>query len=330
MSTFLYLAITLRVAYCFHTYLGVKYMLETVDFYREILDNLYDGIFFVDKEGCITYWNRGATSLTGYTAADVQGRNYCDIFKPLDKQGKHLCESGTCPIRRVFDISTLTEVEAYICHKEGHLLPISIRIAPVREVGQQFVVAVEIHSSSSPRYAMRQRLEELQELAMHDPLTGIANRRFVEISLAARLEELKRYGFGFSVMFIDADHFKKINDTHGHGVGDRILKMISATVANSLRSFDIIGRWGGEEFVVLLVNTKREDLFKLADRLRRLVSQSALTLENGETLKITVSIGATAAQKGDTVESLVERADKLMFESKRRGRNLVSIEFQQN
>ncbi|GAC1448037.1 MAG: hypothetical protein PVSMB11_09480 [Desulfuromonadaceae bacterium] len=141
-------------------------MLETVDFYREILDNLYDGIFFVDKEGCITYWNKGAASLTGYSSVDVQGRNYCDIFQPLDKQGNHLCENGTCPIRRVFDISTMTEVEAYICHKEGHLLPISIRIAPVREVSQQYVVAVEIHSSSSPRYAMRQRLEELQELAM--------------------------------------------------------------------------------------------------------------------------------------------------------------------
>lgn len=302
-------------------------MLETVDFYREILDNLYDGIFFVDKEGHITYWNRGATNLTGYSSADVQGRNYCDIFKPLDKNGNHLCESDTCPIRRVFDISTLTEVEAYICHKEGYLLPISIRIAPVREVERQYVVAVEIHSSSSPRYAMRQRLEELQELAMHDPLTGIANRRFVEISLAARLEELKRYDFDFSVMFIDADHFKNINDVHGHSVGDRILKMISATVANSLRSFDTIGRWGGEEFVVLLINTRNEDLFKLTDRLRRLVESSTLKLETGEALKVTVSIGATVAQKGDTVESLVERADKLMFESKRRGRNLVSIDF---
>lgn len=301
-------------------------MLETVDFYREILDNLYDGIFFVDRDGCITYWNKGATNLTGYNAADVQGRNYCDIFQPLDKQGKHLCESETCPIRRVFDISTMTEVEAYICHKEGHLLPISIRIAPVREVSQQYVVAVEIHSSNSPRYAMRQRLEELQELAMHDLLTGIANRRFVEINLAARLEEFKRYGFDFSILFIDADNFKSINDTHGHTVGDRILKMISATIANSLRSFDIIGRWGGEEFVVLLINTKSEDLFKLSDRLRRLVENSTLKLDSGDTLKVTVSIGATVAQQGDTVESLVDRADKLMFESKRRGRNKVSIE----
>lgn len=304
-------------------------MLETVDFYREILDNLYDGIFFVDKEGCITYWNKGATSLTGYSSEDVQGRNYCDIFQPLDKHGNQLCESNTCPIRRVFDIATLAEIEAYICHKEGHLLPISIRIAPVREVGEQYVVAVEIHSSNSPRYAMRQRLEELQELAMHDPLTGIANRRFVEINLAARLEELKRYGFDFSVLFIDADSFKTINDTHGHSIGDRILKMISATVANSLRSFDIIGRWGGEEFIVLLINPNKEDLYTLSDRLRRLVENSTLTLDNGETLKVTVSIGATAAQKGDTVDSLVERADKLMFESKRQGRNQVSLEFRQ-
>lgn len=305
-------------------------MLDTVDFYREILDNLYDGIFFVDKEGCITYWNKGATSLTGYNFEDVKGRNYCDIFQPLDKNGKHLCENGSCPIRRVFDVANLTEIEAYICHKEGHLLPISIRIAPVREVGQQFVVAVEIHSSSSPRYAMRQRLEELQELAMHDPLTGIANRRFVEINLSARLEELKRYGFDFSVLFIDADNFKQINDSHGHTVGDRILKMISATIANSLRSFDIIGRWGGEEFVVLLINTNETHLFSLADRLRRLVEKSALTLDNGDVLKVTVSVGASAAHNSDTVDSLIERADKLMFESKRRGRNLVSVEFRQD
>jgi diguanylate cyclase (GGDEF)-like protein/PAS domain S-box-containing protein len=304
-------------------------MLETVDFYREILDNLYDGIFFVDTDGRITYWNKGAVSLTGYSPTDVVGRNYCDIFKPLDKHGINLCESSTCPIRRVLDSSQVSEVEAYICHKEGHLLPISIRIAPVREVDRHFVVAVEIHSSSSPRYAMRQRLEELQEMAMHDPLTGIANRRFVELSLAARLEEFRRYGFPFALLFTDVDNFKQINDTYGHNVGDRVLKMISATLAHSLRSFDVIGRWGGEEFVTLLINIQPENLMALTDRLRRLVEKSMLTIENGETLGVTVSIGATVARVGDSTDTLVERADKLMYESKRRGRNLVSIELQE-
>jgi diguanylate cyclase (GGDEF)-like protein/PAS domain S-box-containing protein len=301
-------------------------MIETVDFYREILDNLYDGIFFVDIKGYISYWNKGSANLTGYSADDVHGRNYFDIFKPLDKQGKPLSEVDDCPIRKVFESATLTEFDAYVCHKEGHLLPISIRIAPVREVGQHFVVAVEIHSNNSPRYAMRQRLEELQEMAMHDQLTGIANRRFAEISLTARLEELKRYGFSFAVMFADIDHFKIVNDTYGHATGDRLLKMISTTLANSLRSFDIIGRWGGEEFVILLINVRPDDLLKLSDRFRRLVEKSTLTLENGETLNVTVSIGATIARIIDTADSLVARADMLMYESKRRGRNLVSVE----
>lgn len=303
-------------------------MLETVDFYREILDNLYDGIFFIDTDGRVIYWNKGAAGLTGYKSADVEGRNYFEIFKPLDKHGNQLSESETCPVRRALDSSSVNEVEAYICHKEGHLIPISIRIAPVREVDRHFVVAVEIHSSGSPRYAMRQRLEELQEMAMHDPLTGIANRRFVEISLAARLEELKRYGFIFALLFVDADNFKSVNDTHGHLVGDRILRMISATLANSLRSFDVIGRWGGEEFVILLVNIQPEVLHTLADRLRRLVEQSQLTLDSGEKVAVTVSIGATSARIQDTADSLVDRADKLMFESKRRGRNMVSVETQ--
>ncbi len=300
-------------------------MLETVDFYREVLDNLYDGIFFVNKDGIITYWNKGAAKLTGYSASDVLDRSYCDIFKPLDKHGNQLCAFDACPIRKVLDSATLTEVEAYICHKEGHLLPISIRIAPVREVGQHFVIAVEIYSGNSPRYVMRQRLEELQEMAMHDPLTGIANRRFVEINITARLEELKRYGFPFAVVFIDIDHFKVINDTHGHAVGDRILRMVSATLANSLRSFDIIGRWGGEEFVILLINVKQSDLLKLSDRFLKLVEKSTLTMDNGETLSATVSIGATLARVGDTTDTLMARADKLMYESKRRGRNMVSV-----
>lgn len=300
-------------------------MFDNVEFYREILDNLYDGIFFVDTDGLITYWNNGAEKLTGYLVADVVKRNYCEVFKPLDQHGNDLCTYSTCPMRHVLNTSVMSEVEAYIRHKEGHLVPISIRIAPVREVEQQFVVAVEIFSNSSPRFAMRQKLEELEDMAMFDSLTGLANRRFVEMNLTTRLEELKRYGCSFSVMFIDVDRFKSINDMWGHQVGDRMLKMISATMINSLRSCDIIGRWGGEEFVALLINLKEDAVFQVVDRFRRLVENSALTLDNGSSLSATVSIGATIAHEWDTAEQLVDRADKLMYESKLRGRNLVTV-----
>lgn len=301
-------------------------MFDSVDFYREILDNLYDGIFFVDTEAIITYWNSGAEALTGYPNKDVINRNYCEVFKPLDQHGNDLCTYNSCPMRHVLNTSALSEVEAYVRHKEGHLVPISIRIAPVREVDRQFVVAVEIFSGNSPRFALRQKLEELQDMAMFDSLTGLPNRRFLEMNLATRLEELKRYGCSFAVMFIDVDRFKSINDLWGHQVGDRMLKMISATMINSLRSCDIIGRWGGEEFVALLINMKEDALFPVVDRFRRLVEGSALTLDNGSSLSATVSIGATFAHAGETAESLVERADKLMYESKQRGRNLVTVD----
>lgn len=301
-------------------------MLNDVEFYQEILDNLYDGIFFVNDKGAITYWNNGAVKLTGYLPDDVKNRNYCDIFKPLNKFGNNLCELGDCPIRQVLRSSQLMEIDAYIRHKDGHLLPISIRIAPVREVDRQFVVAVEIHSRNSPRYALHQRLEELQEMAMYDALTGIANRRYIEMNLETRLEELKRYNWSFAVMFMDVDNFKALNDTYGHQSGDRILKMIGSTMVNSLRSFDIIGRWGGEEFVVILVNVAAGELFKVADRFRQLVENSQLTLENGEFLSTTVSVGVTNATVGDSVDAIIERADKLMYQSKRNGKNIVSAE----
>lgn len=301
-------------------------MLNNVEFYQEILDNLYDGIFFVNDKGAITYWNNGAVKLTGYQPEDVINHNYCDIFKPLNKFGDNLCEYGNCPIRQVLSMAQLMEVDAYIRHKDGHLLPISIRIAPVREVERQFVVAVEIHSRNSPRYALHQRLEELQEMAMYDALTGIANRRYIEMNLETRLEELKRYNWPFAVMFMDVDNFKNLNDTHGHSIGDRALKMIGSTMVNSLRSFDIIGRWGGEEFVVILVNVADGELFKVADRFRCLVENSRLPLESNDTLSVTVSAGVTNARPDDSVESLIERADKLMYQSKLHGKNLISTD----
>lgn len=301
-------------------------MLNNVEFYQEILNNLYDGIFFVNDKGAITYWNNGAVKLTGYLSENVLNRNYCDIFKPLNKFGNNLCEKDGCPISQVLRSSKLMEVDAYIRHKDGHLLPISIRIAPVREVERQFVVAVEIHSRNSPRFALQQKLEELQQMAMYDSLTGIANRRYIEMTLETRLEELKRYNWSFALMFMDVDNFKKLNDTHGHHTGDRVLKMIGSTMLNSLRSFDIIGRWGGEEFVVILVNIPKGELFKISDRFRQLVENSQLPMDSGDVLSTTVSVGVTNAYNGDTVDTIIERADKLMYRSKQGGRNKVSVD----
>jgi len=166
-------------------------------------------------------------------------------------------------------------------------------------------------------------MKQLEEMALLDPLTRLANRQHIEANLQRRLEEYTRYGWTFGVLFIDIDHFKKINDSYGHDIGDKVLKLVSLTLQNSLRPFDFLGRWGGEEFVALVVNVNEKQLVHIAERARRLLEQSQILLKQ-DPIKVTVSMGATMAIRGDTLEDLIKRADRLMYRSKSAGRNRVS------
>ncbi len=297
-------------------------MSDSHNLYKEILDNLYDGIYFVNNERIITYWNRGAAELTGYSEAEVMGKNCHKIFRHVDNQGEELCR-GLCPITQTIGDGRIREFDMFLNHKEGHLVPISLRVAQVRDSNDQIVVAVEILGDRSPRYEIRKKMEQLQQLALCDPLTNLANRRFLDINLYARLEEMTRYGWQFGILFIDIDHFKQINDTHGHALGDRVLVMVAKTLLNTVRSFDVLGRWGGEEFIAILINVDAEHLQAIANRFRILVEQSRFEYD-ANIISVTVSIGATLAQPGDTVSSLVQRADQLMYDSKNKGRNRVT------
>ena len=123
---------------------------------------------------------------------------------------------------------------------------------------------------------------------------------------------------------MDIDHFKRVNDSYGHETGDTVLKMVAQTMAHNIRSFDVIGRWGGEEFLIILANITKNQLQTVAEKLRILVEHSTLNIGDAK-ISVTISIGATMAQKKDTVESIVKRADLLMYKSKGKGRNTVTI-----
>jgi diguanylate cyclase (GGDEF)-like protein len=188
------------------------------------------------------------------------------------------------------------------------------------------VGAVESFIDASPLQSALERISILEREALMDGLTGIGSRRFLEINLSARLDEMVRYGWPFSVLFVDIDHFKDVNDTYGHEVGDRVLAMVAKTLAGALRSFDLAGRFGGEEMLAVLPNIGRErPLTEVAERVRRLVEASYLTLDDGRLVAVSVSIGATMARPGDTVQSLVTRADGAMYASKQQGRNRVTV-----
>jgi diguanylate cyclase (GGDEF)-like protein len=167
-------------------------------------------------------------------------------------------------------------------------------------------------------------VEELKTQALLDPLLELGNRRYLEANIRGRLEELGRYGWQFGFLFADIDHCKEINDRNGHEKGDKVLRMVSKLMSNSLRTFDMVGRWDGEEFVVIVVNVQEEQLYAVANRLRMLVEQSSVII-GSETIRTTVSIEAAIALPGDDVDTLIKRADNLMYESKNSGRNCITV-----
>ena len=292
--------------------------------YKSLLDNLYDGVYFVDEERKINYWNKGAERITGFSFSEAVGRHCWDnMLVHINDQGANLCREE-CPLAETIKDGCLREAQVYLHHKDGHRVPVNVRIAPIKDSSGNIVGGVEVFSDNSANVALLQKVEELQELTLIDALTGLGNRRYIEINLTTRIEELVRYGWPFGIMFLDIDNFKRINDTYGHHVGDDVLKMVARTLLNSMRSFDFVGRWGGEEFLIIMVNVNEDQLRSIANKFRILIENSILH-RGTEALKVTVSIGAALAKPDDTVDTLMERADQLLYQSKASGRNRVSV-----
>ncbi len=291
-------------------------------FYKTLLDNLYDGVYFVDRKRTITYWNKGAERITGYPANEVIGKNCADnLLMHSDKRGNILCLT-LCPLAECMVSGREQSDEVFLRHKDGHRVPVSVRVAPIEDEQGRIMGGVEIFTDNTPAAVAFERLAELERIAYLDPLTGLANRRYAEITLRSRIEELERYGWLFGVIFIDIDNFKDVNDQFGHEAGDEVLRMVAKTLQNSVRSFDIVSRWGGEEYLIVIANVEGDELLATARRCRALVEQSFVP--GKRLLRVTISLGATLARKEDTVETIVKRADELMYKSKEAGRNSVT------
>ena len=173
--------------------------------------------------------------------------------------------------------------------------------------------------------ALVSRSQRLLELATSDHLTGLFNRGYLEDRLAMELSRARRYGKTLTLAVLDADYFKKLNDTHGHVAGDRVLKRIARLLRNSFRRSDTAGRYGGEEFVVILPETDMETARKKIESVREKVAGTAIEIETkGQTAQVTISAGlASFPEDGADAAELFGAADERMFQAKREGRNRV-------
>ncbi|WP_095130150.1 GGDEF domain-containing protein [Pseudomonas sp. Irchel s3h14] len=175
-------------------------------------------------------------------------------------------------------------------------------------------------------YPMRNALlyRAATQSALRDPLTDTGNRIAMDQTLQREIEMSRRHLQPLSLLMLDIDHFKRINDNHGHSAGDDVLKAVAASIKNQLRNVDMVFRFGGEEFLILLSNTSREAAAMVGERLRFAV-QAEDYLADGHAIELTVSLGCSTLLPGESADSLLRRADSALYVAKREGRNRLAM-----
>jgi diguanylate cyclase (GGDEF)-like protein/PAS domain S-box-containing protein len=293
---------------------------KLADLCTTITELLEDGVVIVDDKHSIVYYNEGARNIFGYMPVEVLGKPL-DILLPERfhaQHGMHIEEfgKGTATVKHMGHRSR----QIFGRRKDGSEFVVSAAVQKLGTKGERYYAAVIRDISENKKTE-----EELLRLAATDPLTGAFNRR--EFTALADREALRasRYHHPLSILMLDLDHFKKLNDTYGHAAGDKALQRFTTLCCNALRNVDIFGRWGGEEFVALLPETTADGAAIIAERLRKMVDDTVVNF-NDHKITFTVSIGIAQYRDSETsVDAPLSRADMAVYDAKKAGRNRISV-----
>lgn len=291
---------------------------------NQLVKNLFDGVMQVDMKGRITLWNKAAERITGYQAEILIGKNIQkQPAKHVSEDGRDLPD-GLIPLLTTLKDGLSRQSIAYIKHNEGYRVPVILRTMPIFDDQGNIMGGMEIFNDNRALISAFKDTQRTQETVHFDPLTRIGSRPHIETKLRIAVEDFHLKKSRFGILFIDIDHFKIFNDTYGHLLGDKVLRMVANSLRNNLRASDSCGRWGGEEFIVLVNELDLDNLEKVAEKLRMTISQTKVE-DKGLKLGVTVSIGSTLIRTDDTIQTLIDRADRLMYKSKSSGRNRVTV-----
>lgn len=299
--------------------------MDLKDRYFTVLDSLPDYVFIFSQSGLYIDVYGGEECATGFDCKPFIGRSLYDVSPPEMAKQFHsyittaLETNQTKVVRYKFDSQNMIELPDHVVISQELWFEGLIKPLDFIENGERTVVWTA--KNITQRHWLEMRLKELSE---KDDLTGIANRRSFTESLLKAIEDFHRDQRQFSLLMLDIDHFKRVNDSMGHSVGDEAIRSVAQLLNNQLKNSDCFGRIGGEEFAVILYNTDLATSVLVAEKLRRCLENASFDID-GYQVALTISIGATEVLASDVaIKSILTRADDAMYCSKNLGRNRVS------
>ncbi|MBI4877685.1 MAG: sensor domain-containing diguanylate cyclase [Acidobacteria bacterium] len=293
---------------------------ENTDFLRAVLDGIQDGVYLVDQERRIVFWNSGAEIITGYVRQELLGR-FCpdSLLRHCDARGAELCEKD-CPLHATLTDGAPRETFALLCHKEGHRVPVRVRATAVRGRDGVSLGAAQVFEERAFTEFNERQMQTLETLRLLDPLTGLASREMIATKLAERLGELQRCGLPFGILLVDIDRLALVNRHYGRDAGDGILRMAAHTLAKGSTAPHLLGRWEKDQFLAIVDNCDGELLAGVAERLWTMLSQSCIQWWGGP-VRVTASVAGVLARANDDERDLIARAAALLGEVQCAGGN---------
>lgn len=301
----------------------------------DIIQSIDVGVVVLDRDYCIQAWNSFMEHHSGKTASQVARESLFSLFPEIDQPWfTHKVETAIMLGTRAF---TIWEQRPYLMRFKSYhpitgladIMYQNVTILPLRTVNgtsdQVCLIIYDVTNVAVNKLQLEAANAQLQSLAIHDGLTGLLNRRHWESCLEHEFARHSRYGTPVSLILFDIDHFKQFNDTHGHRAGDEVIRQVAEVTRQLVRDTDLAGRYGGEEFGVVLPDTTLAGAARFAERLRAGIEQLQITHE-GRTLSCTVSLGV-ACTHDETAgyNGLIEEADQALYHSKSKGRNRTSL-----
>ncbi len=282
-----------------------------------LMSHMREGICVISEQGEIADCNEALASMIGVSAESLSGRTASHV----------LPESILAQIDAHHRQELVRDVEVQL-DSGNRFLSVTVSrledsptlVLSVTDITERKRLLADVVASAG---ALRDVNVRLEAMSLTDPLTGLGNRRKLQNALSAALQADNHPALG--LIMVDIDHFKAINDTHGHAAGDQVLIALAGAIRETSRDSDTVVRWGGEEFVVVVANTDGRRLQIAAERMRLHIRQLSIELSGGVRLRVTASIGATMARPGQSPESVLRDVDRLMYEAKQGGRDCVKV-----